>query len=60
MPGVPLMYIVSRRYQIERLPDGGVRYSPFLLSAFQSAFLGRVIKGHVSDLVGFLDEQAPA
>ena len=25
VPGVPLMYIVSRRYQIERLPDGGVR-----------------------------------
>ncbi|CED84263.1 Predicted nucleic-acid-binding protein, contains PIN domain [Phaffia rhodozyma] len=23
VPGVPLMYIVSRRYQIERLPDGG-------------------------------------
>jgi hypothetical protein len=25
VPGVPLMYIVSRRYQVERLPDGGVR-----------------------------------
>lgn len=24
VPGVPLMYIVSRRYQVERLPDGGV------------------------------------
>ncbi|KAL7411346.1 Fcf1-domain-containing protein [Mrakia frigida] len=23
VPGVPLMYIVSRRYQVERLPDGG-------------------------------------
>ncbi|KAJ9106786.1 rRNA-processing protein fcf1 [Naganishia adeliensis] len=27
VPGVPLMYVARRRYQIERLPDGGAAYT---------------------------------
>ncbi|KAK4689516.1 U3 small nucleolar RNA-associated protein 24, partial [Tremellales sp. Uapishka_1] len=26
VPGVPLMYVVKRKYQIERLPDGGAAF----------------------------------
>lgn len=26
VPGVPLMYVVKHRYQIERLPDGGAAF----------------------------------
>ncbi|WVR07486.1 hypothetical protein IAU60_004528 [Kwoniella sp. DSM 27419] len=26
VPGVPLMYVVKKRYQIERLPDGGASF----------------------------------
>lgn len=27
VPGVPLMYVVKHKYQIERLPDGGASFN---------------------------------
>lgn len=58
MPGVPLMYIVSRRYQIERLPDGGVRSSPLSFLPFRAS--NDVVERDLTDLIVFSREQAPA